>query len=473
MIRPLAPEAVQVVWFKRDLRVADHAPLLTAAARGPVLCLYVVEPEALARDDFDPVHLGFALEALEALDRALAVRGARLTVRVGRIPEVFEGLWRERPFAALHSHQETGVRWTFARDRRVARWAEARGVVWRETPQDGVARGGRDEVRGAPGLACPPLPAPTRLVPALGYAPGRVPSLRDLDVPPERVRDRQRGGEALAEGLLASFLARRGDGYRGGVSSPIDASVAGSRLSPHLAFGTVSVRTVLHAVEAARLDAARSGDGDARPGGRPSADAALRAFAGRLRWRRDRIAELEAAPRLEFEAMDLDGAGSGARAFDDERFAAWAEGRTGFPLVDACQRLLHDTAWVNFRMRAMLTSFATARLGLPWRAVGLHLARSFLDYEPGIHWPLVQRSAGAAGPAARATFDPVRQARVHDPDGRFVRSQLPALAAVPDAWVATPWRMSLALQRAVGCVLGRDYPRPVVASAPRGARAPA
>lgn len=473
MIRPLAPEAVQVVWFKRDLRVADHAPLLAAAARGPVVCLYVVEPEALARDDFDPVHLGFVLESLEALDRALAPLGTRLSVRVGRLPEVFEGLWRERPFAALHSHQETGVRWTFARDRRVARWAEARGVAWHETPQDGVARGGRRGVHGAAGLACPPLPAPTRLRPALGYATGRVPSLRDLDLPPERVRDRQRGGATLAEGLLAAFLARRADGYRGGVSSPVDASVAGSRLSPHLAYGTISVRTVLHAVEAARRRAAEAADGDARPAGHPSADDALRAFAGRLRWRRDRIAELEAAPRLEFEAVAPDAGAGAARPFDDERFAAWAEGRTGFPLVDACQRVLRDTAWVNFRMRAMLASFATTRLGLPWRAVGLHLARSFLDYEPGIHWPLVQRSAGAAGPAARAVFDPVRQARAHDADGRFVRSQLPVLAAVPDAYVATPWRMPRAVQRAVGCVLGRDYPHPVVPPAPRAAPAPA
>ncbi|MFO0932086.1 MAG: FAD-binding domain-containing protein [Planctomycetota bacterium] len=471
MIRPSAPEAVQVVWFKRDLRVADHAPLLAAAARGPVLCLYVVEPEALARDDFDPVHLGFALEALAALDRALAARGARLTVRVGRVPEVFEGLWRERPFAALHSHQETGVRWTFARDRRVARWAEARGVAWHETPQDGDARGGRHEVVGPAGLAVPPLPAPNVLRPALGFTPGGVPTLRDLDLPPERVRDRQRGGEALAEGLLAAFLARRGDGYRGGVSSPIDASVAGSRLSPHLAFGTISVRTVLHAAERALARAAVEGVRDARPAGRPVAEDPLRAFVRRLRWRRDRIAELEASPRLEFEGVVPD-ADEGARAFDDERFAAWAEGRTGFPLVDACQRVLRDTAWVNFRMRAMLASFATSRLGLPWRAVGLHLARSFLDYDPGIHWPLVTRSAGLAGAHARAVFDPVRQARAHDPDGRFVRSQLPALAAVPEAWVVTPWRMPATVQRAVGCVLGRDYPRPVVPPSRRQARAP-
>jgi deoxyribodipyrimidine photo-lyase len=459
---------VQVVWFKRDLRVADHAPLLTAAARGPVLCLWVVEPEALVRDDFDPVHLGFALESAEALDRALAARGARLTVRVGRIPEVFEGLWRERPFAALHSHQETGVRWTFARDRRVARWARERGVAWHETPQDGVARGGRGEVRGAPGLACPPLPAPSQLRPALGHATGRVPTLRDLDVPPERVRDRQRGGAGLAEGLLAAFLARHADGYRGGVSSPIDASVAGSRLSPHLAFGTISARTVLHAVEAARRRVLDARPGDARPGGPPAADDPLGAFARRLRWRRDRIAEFEASPRLEFESVEPDGVGPAPVVFDDERFAAWAEGRTGYPLVDACQRLLRDTAWVNFRMRAMLTSFATARLGLPWRAVGLHLARSFLDYEPGIHWPLVHGSA--AGPAGRSALDPVRQARVYDPDGRFVRSQLPSLAAVPDAYVAAPWRMPTAMQRVMGCVLGTDYPRPLVPPSPRAVR---
>jgi len=457
---------VQVVWFKRDLRVADHRPLVEAASRGPVVCLYVVEPEALERDDFDPIHVGFALESLAALDRELRARGASLAVRVGRIPEVFESLWRERPFAGLWSHEETGVRWTFARDRRVARWVRERGVAWCELPQGGVLRGGAaaDESfarRFAARMAAPLVPPPERLRAATGYAAGRVPAARDLDMPSERVRDRQRGGVALARGLLAAFLARRGDGYCGGVSSPLVAATAGSRLSPHLALGTISVRTIHQAVEAERARLRDTADG-----ARSAWGAALATFAQRLRWRCELTQELEAAPRLEFEALsgpDPRGDGPGApHGFDDERFAAWAEGRTGYPLVDACMRLVRDTGWVNFRMRALLTSFGTRALGLPWRAVGLHLARSFLDYEPGIHWPQVQRSAGAAGPALLAAYDPVRQARAHDPDGRFVRSQLPALAAVPDAMLAVPWRMSLDAQRAAGCLLGVDYPAPIV-----------
>ena len=116
------------------------------------------------------------------------------------------------------------------------------------------------------------------------------------------------------------------------------------------------------------------------------------------------------------------------------------DGRTGWPMVDACVAMLRQTGWINFRMRAMLVSTATGPLWLDWRPVGLWLARLFVDYEPGIHWSQVQKQAGTTGINLPRIYNPVKQARDHDPDGRFVRRWLPAMREVPEAWLFKPWR---------------------------------
>jgi len=131
-------------------------------------------------------------------------------------------------------------------------------------------------------------------------------------------------------------------------------------------------------------------------------------------------------------------------------------------MVDACMRALLATGWINFRMRAMLMSFASYDLWLHWRHPGLHLARHFLDYEPGIHWPQVQMQSGTTGINALRMYAPAKQLADHDPTGRFVRQWLPALRQVDDRYLAEPWRMHASEQQRVGCVIGRDYPLPIV-----------
>ena len=137
-------------------------------------------------------------------------------------------------------------------------------------------------------------------------------------------------------------------------------------------------------------------------------------------------------------------------------------GRTGWPLVDACVAMLRETGWINFRMRAMLVSVAAYPLWLHWRPVGLWLARQFLDYEPGIHWPQMQMQSGTTGINVPRIYNPLKQARDHDPRGHFVRRWLPALRRVPDAWLFEPWRMPDELQQRHGLRPGIDLPVPPV-----------
>ena len=118
----------RVVWFKRDLRVQDHWPLLEAARRGPVLCLYVVEPSLWAQPDAAAQHYGFVRESLAALDAQLRALGGGLHVAVGEVTQVLAALHAQAPFEAVHAHEETGNAWTFARDLAVDRWCRAQGV---------------------------------------------------------------------------------------------------------------------------------------------------------------------------------------------------------------------------------------------------------------------------------------------------------------------------------------------------------
>jgi deoxyribodipyrimidine photo-lyase len=148
--------------------------------------------------------------------------------------------------------------------------------------------------------------------------------------------------------------------------------------------------------------------------------------------------------------------------FDEGRFAAWCTGRTGYPMVDACMRALRRTGWINFRMRAMLVSFASYHLWLHWREPALHLARLFVDYEPGIHFSQVQMQSGVTGINAVRIYSPTKQALDQDPQGTFIRAHVPELRGVPLRFLAEPWRMPPDEQVRAGCIVGRDYPRPIV-----------
>jgi deoxyribodipyrimidine photo-lyase len=241
------------------------------------------------------------------------------------------------------------------------------------------------------------------------------------------------------------------------MSSPVSAWEGCSRLSPYLAFGNVSMRQVVHAAERRRAELARKRSEEAR-GWRTS----LAAFGGRLRWHCHFMQKLEDETRLEFENLAQYMNGLREESFREDRFEAWARGETGYPMVDACMRALLGTGWVNFRMRAMLVSFASYDLWLHWRRPGLHLARHFLDFEPGIHWSQVQMQSGSTGINTLRTYSPTKQLRDHDPTGVFVRRWVPELARVSDEHLAEPWRMPPEEQVRASCIIGRDYPRPIV-----------
>ena len=455
---------VQVVWFKRDLRVLDHAPLARASRRGECVCLYAYEPELFESTEFDPSHLVFINQALAELDRSLGALGGRLTVRVGRMPDVLDELNRTLGVEGIWSHQETGGAITYARDRRVARWARARGISWVEVPQDGVVRRlrSRDGWAGLwlDAMGRPEVAPPRAIRTPSGMDHGVILSPRALGLADSTKAEAQRGGESAAHSILRSFLDRRGIGYPGSISSPSTARRGCSRLSPHLAWGCISTRQVHRAIgdrERDLRDAWEAGLDVDRRWWR-----ALRSFRDRLRWRGHFMQKLEDEPAIEHRNFSRAYDGLREGSFDQGRFEAWCEGRTGYPMVDACMRALHLGGWVNFRMRAMLMSFASYHLWLHWRPTSVHLARHFLDFEPGIHFPQVQMQSGTTGINTLRIYSPAKQVLDHDPLGTFIRRYVPELEPVPDEHLAEPHRMPPLFQKMIGCEIGRHYPPPIV-----------
>lgn len=452
---------MQVVWFKRDLRWSDHAPLAHAARAGPVVALYVREPEMVEGLDCARQHVAFVDECLAELDEALQACGNRLVRRTGEMTRVLTELLAATEGFALWSHEETGNAVTFERDRRVGRWCRANGVVWREFAQHGVVRGLRDRDgwahRWDARMSEPVIETPRLLARAPGVIDVEGPAF-GLRVPGLDKPLRQRGGRRAGLDLLNSFLDGRGRDYRRAMSSPISAENACSRLSPHLAFGTVSIREAAQSTWARRsaLQAL------APEHGSKSLLGSLKSFEGRLHWHCHFIQKLESEPGIEFENMHRGYDGLRTPGERPEHLAAWCEGRSGYPMVDACMRMLAATGWINFRMRAMLMSFASYHLWLHWRDSGLHLAREFLDYEPGVHWSQSQMQSGTTGINTLRIYSPVKQARDHDPEGAFVRRWVPELAGMATSAIFEPWKSSPGSHDAGGVRIGTHYPAPIV-----------
>lgn len=467
---------VDVVWFKRDLRVTDHQPLIEAATSPFLLPVYVAEPEVLGHATTSPRHVAFIRESLADLCGALQALGSDLMILDGAAVAAFELVRDELAahglvLARLLAHRETGNWVTYQRDEAVRAWAKQNRVEFLEFVQSGVQRpiGSRDgwSQRRKRWLAKAPLAAPVSLpglppgfagasagagfageggrAAAAGFAGGgAIAATALLNPPPEHeLTERQTGGRHAALARLADFFEdtpespARVRGYEKKLSSPVTGVDGCSRLSAYLTYGCLTAREVHHYIAAIGGDSA----GAAGANGGAAAGAAIggagdpvqphlpkrsiAAFEQRMAWRDHFTQKLEDEPELEWRAYHpaLDAFRGDGSALSDEQqelLDAWVNARTGFAMVDAVVNQLRQTGWTTFRMRAMVVSFASYDLWLPWQVTGAVLARWFTDYEPGIHWPQMQMQSGVTGTNTMRIYDPVKQARDHDATGEFV-----------------------------------------------------
>jgi deoxyribodipyrimidine photo-lyase len=293
----------------------------------------------------------------------------------------------------------------------------------------------------------PPLPAPDFLGPPPGILTPNGPmtpyqlGINEADKP-----QRQRGGRKQALLIMKTLF------------SELQTPESGSRLSPYLAYGALSVREVAYKIRKTRADIL------ARPQeAQPAAMLdSLQSFENRLRSRCQFIQQLESEPRLETVSVRDGVELEREPQFNQDYFDRWRNGETGFPLVDAAMKMLAATGAISFPLRALLINFSSCQLWNHWREPALHLAREFIDYEPGVHYPQVQLHSGLIDSDRQQFTNPIRLAQNLDADGTFVKRWLPQLQNVPNAYIFKPWTMPVVLQEEIGVRIGTDYPLPVV-----------
>ena len=428
-------QAINIVWFKRDLRLQDHRPLQAACQTElPTLLMFIVEPSQLQNPHLSLRHWRFIHQSIKDINQQLGPNSKRpvLAILHGECVDIMARLHSHFAINTIFSHQEIGDASTFQRDKDVHYWCQQQVINWQEFANGAVIRGCfnrdgwdkhwqqvmRDSQAHPNWLSFHPL----ILDASWHWAP-----------PSEWCQPDQHfqcGGPSAATAWLESFFVTRGQAYSGSISSPSLSREHCSRLSPYLAFGNLSVRQVYQHLLSQWQ----------RPGWRRS----LRALSSRLHWHCHFMQKFESECSIEFRPVnsgyDHFPYRNDASVADD--LTAWQQGRTGFPLVDACMRCLHHTGYINFRMRAMLVSFLTHHMSMDWREGVTHLAQLFLDFEPGIHYSQFQMQAGVTGINTIRIYNPIKQAQEHDSEGEFVKKWVPELEQVPTPLIFEPWKMT-------------------------------
>lgn len=451
----MTKEAINIVWFKRDLRLSDHTPLKKAMEDDiPALLIYSFEPDWMNCHDSAPRHWRFIWESLEDMNSHLKAFKSQIYIFEGHIPVLFEKLFNYFEIRNIFSHEETGNAVTFERDKSVSKFCELNKINWQEYPQNGVIRGARNRKNWDQnwyGYMSKPLDNPILHSDKIAKLSRHI-----LNVLPEFSNDQywtkrepqiQPGGFTFGLKYLGSFLDSRYIGYTDNISSPQKSRVSCSRLSPYLAYGNLSSREVYQKTKNVMLT---------RAGSRH-----LNNFLARLKWRCHFIQKFESECTMEFEPYNRVFAKMKFE-YNPERLKAWQEGRTGIPIVDAAMRCVISTGYLNFRMRAMLVSFLVFNLEQSWQS-GVHfLARQFLDYEPGIHYPQFQMQAAMTGIHTVRVYNPVINSRKHDADASFIYKWCPELSHIPADLVHEPWKLTEIEQKLYHFYPGQDYPLPIV-----------
>lgn len=445
-------ESINVVWLKRDLRSQDHAPLEAAECAGiPYLIIYLFEPSILHRPDAALRHHQFVYHSLLSLNEKWAPLKRQVVIMHTEAVTAFEYLQNEYNLHTVFSHQETGIEFTWQRDKQVAHLLSKHNIMWKEYARDGIIRGithrkGWDKhwfVTMSKPIIENTYTQSTLLPPS---HPFPLPdSFYDqlMDYPDYF----QPAGEDYGWDYLRSFAAERGIHYNKYISKPQESRHSGGRISPYLAWGNLSIKQAYQYVKNHENFAQHK-----RPFG---------AFLTRLKWHCHFIQKFEVECVYEHTCINR-GYELLERESDATKLEAWKKGQTGFPMVDACMRSVTQTGWINFRMRAMMVSFLCHHLDQDWRKGVYHLAHQFLDYEPGIHYPQFQMQAGTTGINTVRIYNPVKQSQDHDPEGIFIKKWIPELSAVPKEHIHQPWLMTEMEQSFYGIKIGQDYPAPIV-----------
>ncbi|MGC9520687.1 MAG: cryptochrome/photolyase family protein [Anaerolineae bacterium] len=444
-------------WIRRDLRLRDNQALKQAMDEAnAIVPLFILDPTLLASPYVGDKRLAFLFDGLRALDKSLRERGSRLVIRRGDPASVLSSLKDETDAGAIYAEADVSP-YARQRDARVAETLPlhlTNGLTIH--PYDAVLKDDGDpyivysyysrtwkalplpdpgELTEPPKRIATPEGLSSESVPESPQLPASVPFVAGEEAALERLR-------AFTEEGIEQYAARRDRTDLNGTSG----------LSPFLRFGMLSARraavAALEAKAAAESEKARQG---------------AQTWLDELIWREFYISILFHFPGVRehsFRETYRDVKWEN----DPDAFAAWQEGRTGYPIVDAAMHQLQATGWMHNRARMIVAAFLTKDLLIDWRWGEKHFIQHLIDGDPAANNGGWQWSAGTGTDAAPyfRIFNPVLQGERHDPHGDYIRRWVPALEKVPKKYIHEPWTMPEEAQEESGCRIGHDYPAPIV-----------